>query len=66
MLKTQAIELLGGSVNEAARHIGVTTQAIGQWKEVLTAKQADRVQAALWRIQQAKPARKAKPAAEAA
>lgn len=66
MLKTQAIELLGGTAAEAARHIGVTTQAISQWAELLTPKQADRVQAALWRIQQARPARKTKPTAEAA
>lgn len=66
MLKTQAIELLGGSVADAARLIGVTSQAINQWGDVLSAKQADRVQAALWRIQQAKKRKASKPAAEAA
>lgn len=49
MLKTQAIELLGGSVSSAAKAIGVTYQAVGKWPEVLTPAVRDRVQAALYR-----------------
>lgn len=49
MLKTQAIELLGGSVATAAKAIGITYQAVGKWPEVLTPALRDRVQAALYR-----------------
>lgn len=51
MTKTEAIRLLGGSVTLAARHIGVTHTAVCNWPEELTPKIADRVYAALWRIQ---------------
>lgn len=63
MLKTQAIELLGGTAKSAAAAIGVTSQAISGWPEQLTPALRDRVQAALYRQKQqrAKPARKAKP-----
>ncbi len=54
MLKRDAIELLGGSVTSAAKECGVKPQAISGWPEVLPPRIADRVQAALWRQQQAK------------
>jgi len=50
MLKTRAIELLGGSVTAAADAIGITPQAISQWPETLPPRIADRVQAALVRM----------------
>lgn len=49
MLKSEAIELLGGSISAAAAAIGVTYQAVDKWPEVLNPRVADRVQAALWR-----------------
>jgi transcriptional repressor of cell division inhibition gene dicB len=68
MTKDEAIVLLGGSVAKAAEAIGVNSQAISQWPEVLSARLRDRVQAALWRMQQshgrkssAAPAKKAVP-----
>jgi hypothetical protein len=51
MDKSEALRLLGGTA-EAAREIGVTAQAIGQWPDPLTPKIADRIQAALWRKSQ--------------
>jgi hypothetical protein len=54
MLKTDAIGLLGGTLTTAARAIGVTPQAVRDWPEVLPARIADRVQAALWRQAQSK------------
>lgn len=52
MIKSQAIELLGGTATAAAQAIGVTASAVTQWPEVLPPRIADRVQAALWRMQQ--------------
>lgn len=49
MLKTEAIELLGGSIAAAAEAIGVTYQAVDKWPDELPPRIADRVQAALWR-----------------
>jgi len=49
MLKTKAIALLGGSVSDAADAIGVTYQAIEKWPDVLPARIADRVVAAIAR-----------------
>lgn len=49
MLKSKAIELLGGTASDAARAVGVTPQAMSQWPEVLPARLADRVLAALAR-----------------
>lgn len=49
MLKTQAIELLGGSVSSVAKAVGITYQAVGKWPDVLTPALRDRVQAALYR-----------------
>ncbi len=53
MNKQQAIELLGGTVSAAARACGVTSSAVSQWPDELTKDHVDRVQAALWRKQQA-------------
>jgi hypothetical protein len=49
MLKTEAIQLLGGSVTAAAAAIGVTYQAVDKWPDVLPQRITDRVQAAMWR-----------------
>jgi len=49
MLKTKAIELLGGSISAAAEAIGISYQAVNQWPEDLPPRIADRVYAALAR-----------------
>ena len=49
MLKTEAIELLGGSVPSAAAEIGISYQAVVKWPDVLPSRIADRVLAALAR-----------------
>ena len=49
MRKTQAIELLGGTTADAAREVGVTSQAISQWPDELPPRITDRVLAALAR-----------------
>lgn len=49
MLKSQAIELLGGTVGSAAEAVGVTSSAVTQWPDELPARIADRVLAALAR-----------------
>lgn len=54
MKKAEAIEALGGSIAAAAEAINVSYQAVNQWPEELPPRIADRVQAALWRIQQVK------------
>ena len=46
MLKTKAIELLGGSVSAAADAIGISYQAVHKWPDVLPDSIADRVVAA--------------------
>lgn len=51
MLKTHAIELLGGTVTSAADAIGVSYQAIVKWPAELPPRIVDRVQAALYRKQ---------------
>lgn len=43
MQKLQAIELLGGTVTAAARAIGCSKQAVGQWPDILPARIVDRV-----------------------
>lgn len=53
MKKSEALELLGGTPKLAAAAIGITVQAISQWPDELPATISDRVQAALWRKQQA-------------
>ena len=52
MLKSQAIELLGGTVTSAADAIGISYQAVVKWPDELPGRIADRVQAALWRMSQ--------------
>lgn len=52
MLKTEAIELLGGTVAAVADAVGVTYQAVDKWPDELPPRIADRVQAALWRKSQ--------------
>lgn len=49
MLKTKAIELLGGSVSAAADAIGVSYQAVHKWPDLLPAAISDRVVAAIAR-----------------
>lgn len=49
MLKTKAIELLGGTVTAAAEAIGITYQGIEKWPDVLPDRIADRVVAAIAR-----------------
>jgi len=49
MLKTKAIELLGGSITEAAKAVGVTASAVSQWPDELPERISDRVLAALAR-----------------
>lgn len=46
MKKSEAIELLGGSVAHAAKAVGINPQAISQWPDVLPARLLDRVIAA--------------------
>lgn len=45
MLKTQAIELLGGSITAAAKAIGISYHAVHQWPDDLPPRIADRVYA---------------------
>ena len=45
MLKTQAIELLGGSITAAAKAIGISYHAVHQWPDELPPRIADRVYA---------------------
>jgi len=49
MDKARAIELLGGTVTEAAAAIGITPSAVTQWPEVLPPRLVDRVHAAIAR-----------------
>lgn len=49
MLKSKAIELLGGTVAAAAKAVGVSYQAIDKWPDDLPPRLADRVLAALAR-----------------
>ena len=53
MNKAEAIQQLGGTIPAAAKAIGVSYQAVNQWPDVLPSRIVDRVQAALWRMQQA-------------
>lgn len=45
MLKTQAIELLGGTITAAAKAIGISYHAVHQWPDELPPRIADRVYA---------------------
>lgn len=49
LYKKEAIALLGGTLESAAKAVGVTKQAVSQWPDPLTSKIADRVLAALYR-----------------
>ena len=49
MLKTKAIELLGGTITGAASKIGISYQAVRKWPAELSPRIADRVIAALAR-----------------
>lgn len=53
MTKTEAIQLLGGTVKAAADACEISSSAISQWPEELTKDHIDRVQAALYRRQAA-------------
>lgn len=46
MLKTTAIELLGGTVASAAKAVKISFQAVDKWPDVLPDRIADRVLAA--------------------
>jgi hypothetical protein len=61
MRKTEAIELLGGSVTAAARAIGISYQAVAKWPDDLPPRIADRVVAA--RSRQAEQPPRTAPAA---
>ena len=50
MKKTEAIEMLGGTVTAAAKAIGVSYQAVNKWPDDLTQKIQDRVVAAVVRL----------------
>lgn len=47
MLKSKAIELLGGTIASAAEAIGISYQAVDKWPDVLPPRVADRVIAAI-------------------
>ena len=49
MDKSEAIARLGGTVQSAAKAIGISKQAISQWPAVLPPRLADRVHAAMAR-----------------
>lgn len=49
MLKTKAIELLGGSVAAAAEAIGISYQAVSKWPDQLPSRIGDRVLAVIAR-----------------
>lgn len=66
MYKAEAIQQLGGSIPAAAKAIGVSYQAVNQWPEVLPVRIVDRVQAALYRKQQAEATAQATPATQEA
>lgn len=66
MEKATAIEQLGGSIAAAAKAIGVSYQAVNQWPDTLPQRIADRVQAALWRMQPVAKSSPSTPAQEAA
>lgn len=66
MYKAEAIQQLGGSIPAAAKAIGVSYQAVNQWPEVLPVRIVDRVQAALYRKQQAEATAPATPSTQEA
>lgn len=58
MLKTEAIQMLGGTPTATAEAIGITPQAVNDWPDVLSARISDRVYAALARKKAAEEAAK--------
>ncbi len=64
MKKSDAIEKLGGTATAAAEKIGITPQAVSQWPDELPARIADRVYAAMARMESgvSKPAPEELPA----
>jgi hypothetical protein len=55
MHKSEAIELLGGTIQAAASAVGISYQAVDKWPDELPPRIADRVQAALYRIENGIP-----------
>lgn len=53
MTKREAAELLGGSLTQVARAVGISPSAVCQWPDPLPPRLADRVIAARWRLDQA-------------
>ncbi len=49
MKKSEAIDLLGGTVTSAARAINITKSAVSKWPDDLPPRIADRVHAAISR-----------------
>jgi transposase-like protein len=49
MLKTKAVELLGGTISAVAAAVGVSPSAVSQWPDELPPRIEDRVLAALAR-----------------
>ena len=58
MNKTDAIQLLGGTVKSTADACEISPSAVSQWPDVLTKDQIVRVQAALYRLKICKQKRK--------
>ena len=54
MQKQVAINLLGGSIKEAAYAIGITYKAVHKWPDTLTPRITDRVEAAVGRLSKSK------------
>lgn len=52
MQKTEALELLGGTVRKASQLTGLSPQTLYSWPDTLTDLMVDRVHAALWRKQE--------------
>lgn len=55
MKKSQAIELLGGTVPKAAEALGVTYQAVDKWPDDLPLRISDRVLGAYTRLHGVSP-----------
>ena len=49
MLKSKALELLGGTARKAATQLGISPQAVSKWPDELSPRIADRVVAAVAR-----------------
>lgn len=61
MLKSKAIEHLGGTTASAAEALGVTYQAVDKWPDVLPVRIGDRVIATLVRQKRRVPAELLQP-----